>query len=57
VYGNNYGKVYCISEAEMIQRTASNDSDTGEGRIAAHYSGQSTGIAGAYFYVIFFISF
>ena len=32
----------------MIQRTASSDSDTGEGKVIIHYHGQSTEITGTY---------
>jgi hypothetical protein len=38
--------MYCVSEAEMIQRTASSDSNTSEGRVVAHYHERSTEIAG-----------
>ena len=38
----------CVSESEMIQRTASSDSNTDEGKVTIHYHGQSTEITGTY---------
>ena len=46
------GMMYCIcvSEPEMIRRTASSDSNTGDGNVVTHYHGQSTEITGTYNY-------